>query len=106
MITFDDFKKLEIKIGTILSAEKVQGADKLITLEIDFGSGRRQLVAGIAETYEPDHLIGKAIPVLVNLEPRKIRGIESHGMILAVDVGGKAILLHPDRDVPAGSIIR
>ena len=106
MITFDDFNKLEIKIGTILSAEKVQGADKLIALEIDFGSGRRQLVAGIAETYQPNDLIGKAIPVLVNLEPRKIRGIESHGMILAVDVGGKAILLHPDRDVPAGSIIR
>jgi len=106
MITYDDFRKLDIRIGMIISAEKVQGTDKLLALEINFGTETRQLIAGIAETYQPDHLIGKEIPVLVNLEPRKIRGVESHGMILAIDVGGKAVLLHPDRDVPSGSIIR
>jgi methionine--tRNA ligase beta chain len=106
MITYDEFRKLDIRIGIIVSAEKVQGTDKLLALEINFGSETRQLVAGIAETYQPDHLIGKEIPVLMNLEPRKIRGIVSHGMILAVDADGKPILLHPDSTVPAGSVVR
>jgi methionine--tRNA ligase beta chain len=106
MITFDDFKKLEIRIGKIVSAERVQGTDKLLTLEIDFGMERRKLVAGIAESYTTDQIIGKSVPVLMNLEPRKIRGVESKGMILAVDVEGKPILLHPEKEVPPGSIIR
>lgn len=106
MVTFDDFKKLEIKIGTVISAERVPGTDKLLVLKVDFMAETRQIVAGIAETYQPDSLIGKAIPVLMNLEPRTIRGVESHGMILAVDVNSKAILLHPDRAVPSGSIVR
>jgi methionine--tRNA ligase beta chain len=106
MITFDDFMKLEIRIGKILSAEQVQGTEKLLRLEIEFSNERRQLVAGIAETYTPDQIIGKEIPVLMNLEPKKIRGVESQGMILAIDVAGKPILLHPEREVPPGSIIR
>jgi len=106
MITFDDFKKLDIRIGKILSAEKVSGTDKLMKLEVDFSAEKRQLVAGIAEFFEPDHLIGKEIPVLLNLEPRSIRGIESQGMILAIDVDGKPILMHPEKEVPPGSIIR
>jgi methionine--tRNA ligase beta chain len=106
MITFDDFKKLDIRIGKILSAEKVSGTDKLMKLEVDFSAEKRQLVAGIAEFFEPDHLIGKEIPVLLNLEPRSIRGIESQGMILAIDADGKPILLRPEREVPPGSIIR
>jgi methionine--tRNA ligase beta chain len=79
MITFDDFKKLDIRIGKILSAEKVSGTDKLMKLEVDFSAEKRQLVAGIAEFFEPDHLIGKEIPVLLNLEPRSIRGIDNQG---------------------------
>ena len=106
MITFDDFKKLEIKIGKILSAEKVEGTDKLLKLVIDFGTEKRQIVAGIAETYQPDRIIGKKVPVLMNLEPRSIRGVESQGMILAADVAGKPILLHPDGEVPPGSEVR
>ena len=106
MITFDDFKKLEIKIGKILSAEKVEGTDKLLKLEIDFGAEKRQIVAGIAETYQPDQIIGREVPVLTNLEPRSIRGVESQGMILAASVDGKPFLLHPDRDVPPGSEVR
>lgn len=106
MITFEDFKKLDIKIGKIISAEKIEGADKLLKLEIDFGVEKRQIIAGIAEVYSPEQVIGKEIPVLINLEPRKIRGIESQGMILAVDVNNKPILLHPEREIPPGSIVR
>jgi|SRR3989338_1706306 len=104
-INFDDFLKLEVKIGTILEAEKVPDTDKLIKLTIDLGSEKRQLVAGIAETYEPEDLIGMQIPVLVNLEPRKIKGVESQGMILCADENGKAVLMHPDRKLPNGSKI-
>ena len=103
MITYDDFIKLDIRIGTVTSAEKVQGTDKLIRLEIDLGEGTRQVVAGMALTYTPEDFIGKQVPILVNLEPRKLRGIESQGMILAADVGGKPIMLIPEREVPAGS---
>ena len=106
MITFDDFKKLDIRIGKILAAEKVQGTDKLLKLEIDFGIEKRELVAGIAEIYQPEQVIGKEIPVLMNLEPRTIRGIVSQGMILAADVEGKPVLMHPEKEVPPGSIIR
>jgi len=106
MITFNDFKKLEIRIGKVLSAEKVEGTDKLMKLEIDFGTGKRQLVAGMAEFFEPNHLIGKELPVLVNLEPRNFKGIESQGMVLAVDVDGKPVLLQPEKEVPPGSIVR
>jgi methionine--tRNA ligase beta chain len=106
MITFEDFKRLDIRIGRILLAEKVEGTDKLMKLEIDFGTEKRQVVAGIAEFCQPDQLTGKEIPVLVNLEPRTIRGTESHGMILAADVEGKAVLLHPEKEVPPGSVVR
>lgn len=106
MITFNDFKKLDIRIGKILSAEKVSGTDKLMQLEVDFGSEKRQLVAGIAEFFGAADLIGQEIPVLMNLEPRSIRGIESQGMILATDVNGRPILLHPEKEVPPGSAVR
>ncbi len=106
MITYDDFIKLDIRIGTVTSAEKVQGTDKLIRLEIDLGEGTRQVVAGMALTYTPQDFIGKQVPILVNLEPRKLKGIESQGMILAADVGGKPIMLIPDREVPPGSAVR
>jgi len=106
MITYEDFKKLDIRIGEIISAEKIENSDKLIKLKIDIGDEKRQVVAGIAASYSPKELIGKQIPVLVNLEPRKLMGIESQGMILAADFDNKPILLHPDKKVPAGSPIR
>ena len=106
MITFDDFQKLDIKIGTIIEAEKVEGADKLLKLTVDISEEKRTLVAGIAEDYKPEDIIGKQIPILTNLEPKKLRGIESQGMILAVDVEGKATLIHPDKKVPNGSKVR
>lgn len=106
MISFDDFKKLDIRIGRIIAAERVPDTEKLLKIEIEVGAEKRQLVAGIAQSYEPDALIGKEIPVLLNLEPRTIRGVESHGMILAAVMDGKAVLMHPDKEVPPGSIIR
>lgn len=105
-VSFEDFKKLDIRIGKIISVEKVQDTDKLIKLQVDLGNERRQLIAGIAEFYEPEQLIGKEIPVLVNLKVKEFKGLESQGMILAADVDGKPILLHPDKEIPAGSIIR
>lgn len=105
-ISFDDFKKLEIKIGEILSVEKVEGADKLLKLEVDFGDFKRQIVSGIAEFYTPESLIGKKFPFITNLEPRIIKEVESQGMILAVDNNGEIALLSPDKEIPAGSVVR
>lgn len=106
-ITFDEFKKLDIRIGTIISCEKVQDADKLLRLEVDFGEFKRQIVSGIAEFYPPEDLVGGQCPFILNLEPRTIRGIESQGMILAADPGDdSAVLLHPDKKVLEGAIIR
>jgi tRNA-binding EMAP/Myf-like protein len=106
MINYDDFQKLEIRIGTILEAEKIEGADKLLKLKVDLGEEQRTLVAGIAESYKPASLIGKQIPILTNLEPRTLRGVESQGMILAVEIDGKAVLLRPSKKVPAGAKVK
>ena len=106
MITFNDFQKLDIRIGTIIQAEKVPETDKLLKLTIDLGNEKRTLVAGIAETYKPEELEGRQIPILANLEPKTFKGIESQGMILAIDIEEKATLLNPDKKVPNGSKIR
>ena len=106
MVTFDDFMKLDIRIGTVTAADKVPGADKLIRLELDMGGETRQVVAGMAPAYAPEEFIGKQVPILVNLEPRKLKGIESQGMILAADVDGKPVMLIPDKEVPPGSVVR
>lgn len=106
MITFNDFQKLEIRIGKVISAEKIPEADKLIKFVFDLGNEERQIVAGIAEFFEPEKLIGKEMPILTNIEPRMLKGYESRGMILAADVEGKPILLSPEKEVPAGSIVR
>jgi methionyl-tRNA synthetase len=106
MISIDDFKKVELKTARVLSAEKIEGADKLLRLEIEVGPEKRQLVAGIAQHYVPEELAGKTIIIVSNLQPAKIRGIESQGMLLAVTDGDKLSLLTPDREVDSGKIIR
>ncbi|MDW8107288.1 MAG: methionine--tRNA ligase [Armatimonadota bacterium] len=106
LITIDEFKRLQIRIATVKAAEPVPKSTKLLKLTLDVGGEERVIVAGIAEEYTPEQLIGKQIPVLVNLQPALIRGIVSEGMMLAADVDGKAVLLHPDREVPSGSIVR
>ncbi|MBL7160381.1 MAG: methionine--tRNA ligase subunit beta [Candidatus Aenigmarchaeota archaeon] len=102
-ITFEDFQKLDLRIGTIESAERVEGADKLLKLEVSLGSESRTLVAGVAESYRPEELPGKQIVVLVNLEPKTLRGVESNGMLFAAVADGKPVLLQPDKEVPAGT---
>ncbi len=106
-ITYDDFSKLDIRIVTIKVAERIEGSDKLLRLEVDLGDETRQILAGIAEHVEdPQTLIGKQIPMLVNLEPRKMRGFVSQGMMLAADHEGKPILLHPETPILNGSKVR
>ncbi len=108
MINIDDFKKIEIKIGEILTAEKVEGADKLIRFTIDFKEEvPRQILSGIAlHIQDPETLVGKKLPFLVNLEPRTIRGFESNGMLMAVfDAEGNFSLLEPTSKIATGSRI-
>jgi len=105
-ISFEEFKKVEMKIGTILSAEKIPDTDKLLKLSVDLGEGvLRQIVSGIAEYFpEPGELIGMQCVCVSNLAGRTIRGCESNGMILAVTGGdGTFSLLSPQRSVPSGS---
>ena len=108
MISFGDFKKLDIRIGKVISAEKVPDTDKLVKLVFDMGNDeKRQVIAGIAEFIaDPEDLVGKEMPVLVNLESRTLRGHDSDGMILAVDVDGRPVLLRPEEEVPPGSSIK
>ncbi len=106
-VTFDDFTKLDIRLGTILEAEKVPKADKLLKLIIDTGIDTRTIVSGIAEHYSPEEIVGKTVSVLLNLEPRKIRGVESQGMILmAEDADGKLSFMTPEKGFGAGGEIR
>jgi len=107
-ISIDDFKKVEITIGKIISAEKVEGADKLLKLSVDFGAETRQIISGIAEYYpDPSELIGTLCPFVTNLEPRVIRGLESNGMIMAAAdrEAGKLSLLKVNSDISAGTKI-
>lgn len=108
-ISFDEFGKLDIRIGEIISAERVEGTDKLLKLTVDLGEGsHRQIIAGIAEFIsDPEELIGKSCPFLANLESKTIRNEESDGMILAVATSdGGFSLLVPEEKVPLGSKIR
>ncbi len=103
-VSFSDFKKLDLRVGEIIEAERVQGSRKLVKLVVDLGNERRQLVAGIAEYYEPESLVGKQIVVVTNLQPRKFMGVESQGMLLAAVVGeGRPVLLTPEEKVPPGT---
>ncbi len=108
MISFDDFKKIELKIATIFEAERIEGSDKLVKLQIDLGQeiGKRQIVAGIGLVYQPEDLIGKQIVVVANLEPKILMDQESHGMLLAGDDNGKPTLLVPEKEAPNGCEIR
>ena len=106
-VSFDDFSKLDIRLGTILEAEKVPKADKLLKLTVDTGIDIRIIVSGIAEHYSPEGIIGKTVSVLLNLEPRKIRGVESQGMILmAENEKGELSFMFPEKNFTAGGEIR
>lgn len=106
---YKDFTKLDIRVGTILAAEQVPETDKLLQLQVDFGSGsaggRRQIVSGIKEWYEPENLVGKQACFVYNLEPRTIRGVESNGMIMATtdEKSGNVVIVRPHKKVSPGS---
>ena len=105
-IVFDDFAKIDLRIGTILSAEKVEKADKLLKLEVDLGFEKRTIVSGIALHFKPEEIVGKQVTVVCNLAPRKMRGIESNGMILmAEDKAGKLHFVNPDGKIDEGSSV-
>lgn len=104
MITLDEFRKVEIRIGEVTKCEKVADADKLLKLQVDFGEFQRQIVSGIAQSFTPEELIGKKLPFIVNLEYRKFKGEESQGMLMAIDAeGDKTVLLEPAEDVEEGT---
>ena len=104
MIEFDDFAKLDLKVGTILSAEKVEKADKLLKLTVDLGVEQRTIVSGIALHFKPEDIVGKQVVIVANLAPRKMRGIESQGMVLmAEDAAGKLHFINPDEIINPGS---
>ena len=106
MISYDDFKKVELKVAKILTAEKIEGSDKLVRLEVSLGEGKRQIIAGVGKVYAPDQLVGREIVIVANLEPRILMGLESQGMLLAADEEGRPALLAPDREVPPGSMVK
>jgi methionyl-tRNA synthetase len=106
-ITIDDFAKIELRVGVVKVAERVPKADKLLRLEIDIGTEVRQVLAGIAEAYAPEALIGRKVVIVANLAPRKLRGLESNGMIVAASLeGGKPVLASFLEDVPVGARLK
>lgn len=107
-IVFSDFDKLDLRIGKVVTAERVVKSERLIRLEVDFGEpiGIRMIFAGVAEWYAAEDLIGRKFIFVVNLEPKPMMGSESQGMMLAADAGGRCILLPVDETVPVGLVVR
>jgi methionine--tRNA ligase beta chain len=103
MVSIDEFRKVELRIATIRSAEPHPNADKLMVLQIDLGSEQRQICAGIRNHYAPEDLIGRQIVVVANLETARLRGLDSQGMLLAASDEGRVILLTPEKAVATGS---
>lgn len=103
LIDISDFGKVELKVATILTAEKVEGADKLLKLQVEVGAEKRQVVAGIAEHYSPESLLQKQVVLVTNLKPATIRGVESHGMLLAAKKGKKLFVVSPENEIPSGA---
>jgi methionyl-tRNA synthetase len=106
-ITIDDFVKVELRVAQILVAERIPKADKLLRLEVDLGYEKRQILAGIAQYYEPEKLIGRKIVIVANLAPRKMRGLESNGMLLAASLpDGAPVLAGFLEDCPLGARLK
>ncbi len=104
-ITIDDFKKIQMKVGTILTAEKVEWSDKLLKIEVDLGDEKRTVLSGISKFYTVEEVVGMQVIVVTNLQPRKIRDLESQGMILASEEGENVVLLSTHKKVANGSIV-
>ena len=105
-ISYDDFKKLDLRVAEILKVEKISGKTKIVKGKIDLGDETRDVIIGGAEFYEPDDLIGKTVIVVANLEPKKMAGVESNAMLLAADINDKPFWLTVDSEVPSGTKIK
>jgi methionine--tRNA ligase beta chain len=105
MISFDDFKKVELKVGTVKEAERVEGSEKLLKLQVDLGAETRQILAGVGKVYAPEQMVGRQIIVVTNLEPRQMMGLESQGMLLAASSDSGPILLTSEKEAPAGATV-
>lgn len=105
-VSYGDFTKIELKIAKILTAEPVEGSEKLLKLQVSLGAEERQIISGIAKSYTPEQLIGKSVVIITNLEPRMIMGLESNGMLLAANGENGPVILLPETDVPPGTGIK
>jgi methionyl-tRNA synthetase len=103
LLDIGDFQKAELRVAQVISAERVEGANKLLKLQIDIGAEKRQIIAGVAEFYSPEQITGTKIIVVTNLKPAVIRGVESRGMLLAAKSGKSLLLIRPDGDIPPGA---
>ncbi len=107
MIEFEDFKKVDLRVGRVTDCQKIEGSDKLLKIEVDLGSEKRQIVAGIGLSYNPEDLKDTSIVIVVNLKPREIFGHESQGMLLATSIEDDIpVLIRPEKEVDPGSKIR
>lgn len=102
-VKFEEFQRLDLRIGKVVAAERVQRARKLLLLKVDLGGEVRTLVAGLAEHYTPEQLVGKEVVVVANLEPKVVLGLKSEGMLLAAVVDNKPVLIVPESEVPPGT---
>jgi len=105
-VKIDRFFKIQLRVACVLSAERIEGTDKLMRLEVDLGDEQRQLVAGVAEAYTPEEIVGRRIVVVANLKPARIRGVESQGMLLAADLDGRPSLVSVEDGVALGTRVR
>ncbi len=107
LISINEFKKADLRTAKVLLAERVEGSEKLVRLEVNLGTEKRQILAGIGKVYSPEELVGKSIVIVANLEPRKLMGLESQGMLLAAsDEAGSPVVLVPEKEVPPGSGVK
>jgi methionyl-tRNA synthetase len=106
LISIEQFFQSELKIATITAAEPIPNSNKLLKMTVDLGSETRVLVAGIAKEYPPEELLARQVVVVTNLQPARLMGVESQGMVLAASVEGKPVLLHPGSEVPNGTSVR
>jgi methionyl-tRNA synthetase len=106
MITIEQFRALDLRVATVIAAEPHPNADRLLVLQVDVGGERRQLVAGLRAHYEPAALVGRQVVVVANLEPARLRGVESQGMLLAATDGDRVVVLRPDEPVTPGAVVR
>ncbi len=105
-IGIEDFARVEMRAGQILEAERVPGSRKLMKLRVDLGAEKRQVVAGIAEAYDAEGLLGRKVVIVANLKPARLMGLESDGMIVAASAGGRPVLVTFAEDVPNGTLLK